>query len=300
MNLTQLESFRLLAETQHYAAAAEQLGVEQSSLSRTIASLEWELGVPLFEKRGRNVQITKYGSAFYDHIRTSLDSLHQGITKVKSMADPMFGEICIGLTYQLGPKIVPKIVRDFSSVPENSRFTVRLLQYGTAELITLLKEGKCDLALCSFVASEPGIEFVPLLDSRLVAIVDEKHPLAARKSVSLAELAVCPLILNSEKASFLLSEFQKQGLHPTVLSQVQGECAIAGMVSVGYGVSIVDRNVIESGVLSTGYAINVLEVPELQDTKIKTYLAYQRARWHSPAVQAFLKHLQQLDPAYFT
>jgi len=300
MHLNQLENFRILAEAQHYAAAAEQLGVEQSSLSRSISALEKELGVPLFEKRGRNVQITKYGAAFYEHIRTSLDSLHEGITKVQSLADPATGDICIGLTYQLGPKIVPKIIHDFSSHPENNRYSIRLLQYSTAELIRCLKEGKCDLALCSFLTGEPEVAFEPFLRSRLVAIVDEQHPLAAKERVTLTELAAHPLILNTEKAPFLLSRFEKLGLAPKVLSQVQGECAIAGMVSVGYGISIVDHNVIESGLLSTGYAIKVLEIPELENAEIKTYIAYIRQRWQSPAVASFLSHLRSTDSRDFT
>lgn len=292
MNLTQLKNFRVLAETQQYASAAEQLGVEQSSLSRSIASLERELGVPLFEKRGRGIQITKYGVTLYEHVRVSLDSLHQGLEKVRSQSNPLCGEICIGLTYQLGPKIVPTIVHQFSSIPENRAFTIRLLQNGTQELIGFLKDSKCDIALCSFATNEPEIEFVPLFKSRMVAIVDEKHPLSGKSSVTLRELAAYPLILNSEKSAMLLLQFRKNGLSPTVLSQVQGECAIAGMVSVGYGVSIVDNNVIESGPLSTGYAINVLEVPELENAQIKTYMAYVKKRWRSPAVESFLRFLQ--------
>ena len=65
MNLSQLQYFCKLAELQHYTRAAEQLHITQPTLSNSIAHLEKELGVPLFEREGRNVQLTKYRRKFY-------------------------------------------------------------------------------------------------------------------------------------------------------------------------------------------------------------------------------------------
>ena len=93
MNLTQLQYFRALAQSQHYASTAERLGVAQSSLSRSISALEEELGVYLFEKQGRNIRLTKYGEAYYCYIRDGLNLLETGEKFVRDMADPTCGEI---------------------------------------------------------------------------------------------------------------------------------------------------------------------------------------------------------------
>lgn len=78
MNISQLQYFCKLAELQHYTKAAEQLYITQPTLSNSIARLEEELGVPLFEKSGRNVRLTKYGKEFNKYATKALNALHEG------------------------------------------------------------------------------------------------------------------------------------------------------------------------------------------------------------------------------
>jgi len=286
MNITQLRYFKLLAELQHYSYTAETLGIAQSSLSRSITALEDELGVNLFEKQGRNIRLTKYGTVFYEYAKDSLTSLELGTLKVRSMADPTKGEINMGLTFPLGPTIVPNILQKFKSHDWNRDYLIRLYQNTTPELIQLLKVDKCDIVLCSYVEDEPEVEFVPLMPGHLNAVVPEKHPLAPKNSVTLEELSKYPFILNSEKAPALLKIFHEKGLYPNVLSQVQGECAIVGLVAVNYGISIVDKSVDISN-----QAVKALPVPELEDTQFPVNLAYIKNRWFPPSVKAFISFL---------
>ena len=79
MNLQQLYYFRKLAEVQHYTEAAKALYITQPSLSDSIASLEHELSVSLFQKKGRGVQLTKYGQEFYQYVNQALGILEHGI-----------------------------------------------------------------------------------------------------------------------------------------------------------------------------------------------------------------------------
>ena len=285
MNITQLRYFKVLAELQHYSYAAETLGIAQSSLSRSITALEEELGVNLFEKTGRNIQLTKYGSVFYEYTKESLSSLELGTVKVQSMADSTKGEINVGLTFPLGPKIIPDILQKFKNHKANRGYLIRLYQNSTPELIQLLKTDKCDVVLCSYVEDEPEIEFIPLMSGHLHAVVPEKHPLAPKSFVTLEDLAKYPFILNSEKAPALLRIFHEKDLHPTVLSQVQGECAIVGLVSVNYGISIIDKTV------DLNPAVKALPVPELEHIQFPVNLAYMKNRWFPPSVKAFISFL---------
>ena len=75
MNLNQLYYFVTLAETEHYLRAAEILSITQPSLSHAVAKLEEELGTKLFEKKGRNVVLTKYGKVFLDKIAINMHNL---------------------------------------------------------------------------------------------------------------------------------------------------------------------------------------------------------------------------------
>ena len=91
MNLQQLYYFRKLAEVQHYTEAAKALYITQPSLSDSIASLEHELSVSLFQKKGRGVQLTKYGQEFYEYVNQALGILEHGIAAVREKSDSVTG-----------------------------------------------------------------------------------------------------------------------------------------------------------------------------------------------------------------
>jgi DNA-binding transcriptional LysR family regulator len=96
MNLFHLRYFETLARTEHYSKAAEILSITQPSLSYAISTLESELGIQLFEKRGRNIVLTKYGKAFYSNVKEILASLDNAVRDIKLVANGE-GEINIGL-----------------------------------------------------------------------------------------------------------------------------------------------------------------------------------------------------------
>lgn len=79
MNLSQLYYFRKLSELQHYTKAAKELYITQPALSDAIRSLEKELGVPLFQREGRNVKLTRYGKEFSAYVHDALRELDKGI-----------------------------------------------------------------------------------------------------------------------------------------------------------------------------------------------------------------------------
>ena len=105
MNLQQLYYFRKLAEVQHYTEAAKALYITQPSLSDSIASLEHELSVSLFQKKGRGVQLTKYGQEFYEYVNQALGILEHGIAAVREKSDSVTGTIDIGC--------IPTLLGDF-------------------------------------------------------------------------------------------------------------------------------------------------------------------------------------------
>ena len=75
MELSQLAYFRAVARTEHFTRAAEELHITQPSLSKAIANLEGELGVPLFRRSGRNIVLTKYGEILLSHTNRIMSEL---------------------------------------------------------------------------------------------------------------------------------------------------------------------------------------------------------------------------------
>lgn len=79
MNLNQLQYFLTLSKLEHYTQAAKELKITQPSLSHAMSALEEELGTRLFEKRGRNVVLTKYGKVFQEYVEDALHTLDTGV-----------------------------------------------------------------------------------------------------------------------------------------------------------------------------------------------------------------------------
>lgn len=103
MNLRQLYYFKKLAEKEHYTIAAAELSITQPSLSHSIAELERELGVYLFEKQGRNIRLTKYGRFYLTYVEKSLAELEKGEKLLHELTSPSHGNIDLGFIYTMAP-----------------------------------------------------------------------------------------------------------------------------------------------------------------------------------------------------
>ena len=102
MNLNHLHYFRVLAKTEHYTQAANQLDITQPSLSHAIAALEKDLGCYLFEKQGRNIKLTKYGRIFYEYIDKGLQEVDLGERRLRELTSQENGWIDLAFIYTLG------------------------------------------------------------------------------------------------------------------------------------------------------------------------------------------------------
>jgi len=239
MELLQLEYFRVLGRLEHVTRASERLGIAQPTLSRAIARLERELGVALFERRGRSVALSPQGAAFLSYVERSLDELRNGRAHVASMSRVESDTIALGFLRTLGPRLVPYLARRFKLEYPNAHFV-----YGEGGRITLLERlcaGESRLCLTVRV-DDPRINWRLIGRQQLVVIVPPHHRLARRKSVALVELADEPFAMFREGIPVreqILAMFKAAGVTPNVASESAQSGSIFGLVSSGAAVSIV-------------------------------------------------------------
>ena len=119
MNLQQLYYFQAISRLKNYTKAAEQLLVAQSSLSHSIGDLERELGVPLFFKVGRNIDITEYGKQFLIHVDRITAELELANQELKNMLNPNMGKIRIALAYTVSNRFIPNMIKGFYENEDN-------------------------------------------------------------------------------------------------------------------------------------------------------------------------------------
>ena len=101
MNWQHLTYFQTVADTQNFSRAAEQLFLTPSALSKSIRSLEAELGFPLFEKRGRNSVLTEYGKTFLNYVVQASSSIENGLRAVQEQMDVSTGKIRVSGIYTM-------------------------------------------------------------------------------------------------------------------------------------------------------------------------------------------------------
>ncbi len=244
VKLRQLYYFRTLARLEHYTQAAAELAISQPSLSHAISELEKELDAYLFERKGRNVHLTKYGRMFLTYVENALEELEKGEKKLHQLTNPYTGIVDLGFIYTLGTDFVPKMIESFSKKEEFQNISFSFTQGDTRKMLQGLKDETFDLAFCSYIENETEIEFTPLAQQELVVIVQKNHPLAKYDHVSLQEVAPYPFIFfhkNSGLRPVIDALFEQENITPNIICEVEEDSAIAGLVSVNYGISIIPR-----------------------------------------------------------
>lgn len=242
MNLNHLHYFRVLAKVEHYTKAATQLSITQPSLSHAISALEKELGTFLFEKQGRNVRLTKYGKFFLTYVDKALSELERGEKKLREYTSISKGVVDLGFIYTLGAHFIPNMLGSFLEQESNKNISFSFGQGTTKKIIQGLKDEKFDLAFCSFVPNEPNIDFTAILQEELVVIVPYSHPLASNDSIDLKDTEDYPFIFFSEDSGIrpiIDKLFEKINVKPQIVCETEEDTAVAGLVSINYGIAVV-------------------------------------------------------------
>lgn len=241
MNLYQLRYFSMLARTGHFRKTAEKLCIAQPSLSHSISLLERELGVALFEKKGRRSVLTPEGAQFLKYVEKSLDVLDEGILNMRHIAMGE-GVIELGFLRTLGSSFIPELARGFLEKEAGKSVHFKFHTGITASLTEGLKEEKYDIVFCTKIESETAIKYVPVGSQDLVVIVPRQHPLSRRYTINLEELAPYPQIYFSKTSglrSIIDHLFKKIQIEPQIAYEVEEDIVIAGLVSKGFGVAVV-------------------------------------------------------------
>lgn len=282
MEWQQLEYFQVLAKIQHMTKAAEQLSISQPALSRSIARLEDELGVPLFERQGRSIRLNRYGELFVQRVHNIMREYQIGLTEIQQIVDPNHGEVSLGFLHTLGTNVVPDLIRSFRKENENIHFSLK--QNHTHLQLLELKSGDLDLCLLAEMDADKPIEWRELWREQLLAIVPINHPLAEKASITLTELADESFVLLKKGYALRIQLdelFSEKEIKPRITFEGDEVATVAGFVAAGLGVSI----------LPEGDEINQKRIIKIPITDVNAEriigMAWSEGRYLSPAAQKF-------------
>lgn len=248
MELRHLRYFVTVAEEGHVTRAAERLGMQQPPLSQQIRALERELGVQLFRRKPRGVELTEPGRTFLSDARAVLAHIDHAFAATHRTARGEEGRIAIGFTSSAPfHPFVPRVIRAFrDSVPQ---VALTLEESGTTELIDDLRGERVDAAFIRTpVANQMGLTVDLLLDEAMVVALPSSHALAEHRpdgaALSLAMLAAETFIVYRRRSGpglydAIFAACHGAGFSPQVGQEAPRIVSTLNLVAAGLGIAIV-------------------------------------------------------------
>lgn len=294
MNLNHLKYFLHLANTLNYTQTAKCLNISQPALSIAIKSLEQELKISLFIKKGRSVALSNQGLVLKGFVEEGLATLQKGFEAISDLLNPSQGVINIGYIYTLGSKYIPKLIKDFQLLNEDYRVHFNLLTGNTYDVLELLSNQKVDLVFCSLPQSESTvIEFKQIGKEPLVLITPKNHRLSSKKEIDLQSITNEEIILYSQSSglrSVIDNICAKHRIHfNNIAYEIEEDSSIAGLVEEGLSVAIMpDMPLLR--------AFNVAKIPlKNQYQQRQIYIATLKDTIKSPLVSKFYDYVLNID-----
>ena len=288
MELRHLRYFVAVAQEEHMTRAAAKLGIQQPPLTQQIQILEKELGVQLFLRESRRIQLSPAGRVFLTDAQAILASAEQAILRVQRFELGEEGNLRLGFTSSASlHQMTPDLVRSFRETYPLIKLDI---EEGAAhDLMHALEQEKIDIAFSrSSVKPYSGIASFELLKEDMVIAIPMNHPLSNTPNgvLSLKDLRDENFIFyqqvnGSGIKESLINECAKEGFEPKSAQVVYRIMGALHIVASGLGIAIVPKSMQaiqpESVVYKTFHPKSVLTVPlSLAYRENSSKLAVQR------------------------
>jgi len=249
MELRHLRYFVAVAQEEHMTRAAAKLGIQQPPLSHQIAQLEKELGVQLFFRQSRRIQLTPAGKVFLGDARAILASVDQATQRIQRFDMGEEGSIRLGFTSSASMhQMTPDLVRVFRET--YPLITVEIEEGAAHDLINALEQERIDIAFSrSSVKPYPGIASMELLKEDMVIAVPVNHPLTKLPNETIRLKDLCDenfifyqQVNGSGIKESLIEECAKVGFEPRSAQIVYRIIGALHLVASGLGIAIVPKS----------------------------------------------------------
>jgi DNA-binding transcriptional LysR family regulator len=242
INLADLQAFVAVAELGSFRAAADFVHLSQPALSRRVEKLEAALGVRLFDRSTRRVNLTTVGRDFSRKTRTLLDDLENSLLAIRDVAATQAGEVTVACVPSAVYYYLPEVIRRYHE--KYPRIRVKIIDEAANTVLAAVIRGEADFGVNFIGTQEPEIDFQALLKERFVAACRRDHPLARKKQVTWAELGRYDyMTVSKSSGNRLLIDLAlaNQRDRPKWFYEVRHVATLLGFVEAGLGVAAVPQ-----------------------------------------------------------
>jgi DNA-binding transcriptional LysR family regulator len=293
MELRHLRYFLAVAEDLHFGRAAERIHIAQPPLSQQIKQLETEIGVQLFKRTKRNVELTEAGKVFQREAYAVLERLDKGVLKAQLADRGEAGWIGIAFLSSINYEVLPNVIRKFRNHYPN--IEMFLQEKNDADQNQALLERRVHVGFTRFPIANEELESKVILRENVIIAMPASHPLANKPKIRLADLANESFIMFSQNqpsayADYLSRLCAEAGFQPRVVQNVGEMQTAIGLVAAEIGIIAVPSSI--QNLKREGVVYRSLD--NLNAT-IEITVQYRKDET-SPVLQRFLEIVNSLYP----
>lgn len=250
MDLASLNAFIAIAETGSFSLAGERLHLTQPAISKRIAGLEQQLDVRLFDRLGREVNLTEAGRALLPRAYQILGVLDDTRRALSNLNGEVTGRLTLATSHHIGLHRLPPLLRAFTRAHPQVALDIQFLDSEVAYEEVL--HGRAELAVITLAPEtrEP-VRAVGVWDDPLDFVAAPEHPLARNGAVTLADVARHPAVFpgdNTFTHHIVRRLFEAEGLTPNIGMSTNYLETIKMMVSIGLAWSVLPRTMLDEQV----------------------------------------------------
>jgi len=293
VTIRQLRAFVLLAQTGKFTLAAQRMHITQSALSTLIKELESGVGVQLFDRHTRMVEMNEAGANFYEVAQKLLGDLDAAVADMNDMAALRNGRVRIVASTVVSASLLSGAFKAFRGQHPGVQFVLR--DVAEEEIIRVVASGAVDFGIGTFVDTDEDIVASHLFDDGFIALCAPEHPLARKRRIRWRDLEGEPFIAlapGSPIRRLLDDTVAREGLRLNVVNEVSFSTTVLALVSAGLGISVLPMN---NHPYLRGFDVRALA---LVSPTVTRHIAIFTRRHHSlpTAAAAFIDFLRTRVP----
>ncbi|QIB66474.1 LysR substrate-binding domain-containing protein [Kineobactrum salinum] len=249
MELRHLRYFSAVAETLHFGRAARKLNISQPPLTQQIHNLEDELGVQLFDRSKRKVELTTEGELFYKRVEAILHQVGQAVVEVRKAARGEGDTLVIGYMGSTILREIIPLIRKFHQLQPAIKLEFAIMR--SDEQYEALLDGRIDVGFVDLTVQPMSerfrshhVEFDLIVHERLCLAVNYSHPLASSEAVRIADLRHEPFVtlqrhLFPSNYDKIVAQCKQAGFQPDIVAMSEQTDVLLAYVAAGVGVALV-------------------------------------------------------------
>ena len=255
-NLSQYKIFYEVAKAGNISRAAKELYISQPAISKSISKLEDSLGLSLFTRSSRGVQLTCEGEILFEHVREAFETLSRGEQELKRIQEFDIGHLRIGVSNTLCKYILLPYLKTFVDQYPHMRVTIE--SQATAQTLARLEQQKIDLGLVAEPSVKKDLSFIPVMDIQDIFVATpsylENLYLREGRGTPLFETGNIMLLDTSNMTRRYVDEYMSQNnIYPRQILEVTTMDLLIEFAKIGLGIGCVIKELVqkelESGVL---------------------------------------------------